>query len=967
MGRTPPPSRTLRPTDTVSALHWIAAQPNVPLDAPGVALLVLGLAAAHILGVARLQIHRVAEALFGGSIPRRAAVFHNRRPFHFVRASLCFGDQAGNIRVDLRNRSTVEDLAPVRDPGGVAYDKRERRCIGRTLGGTECVGIEERWWRVEDGVKEDGEYERVGGRKPPSFPLALAPPPAIFPSTPLPFHFMSAMGGLRACGDCGRHRTSWEEGGWSACSTSRSTFPATEEDPVLASSIARTPSCMQPPPHAHTPPAQTRAHPLLPAPARAPAALHPNARGTFPFTPAPPFSAAFSSFPFSATSDRKKPSARAQGLGRVGAGSAGGNKDGPNLAIGDDVEDEDELKYPDYKFRPVHNKRGAAGAASASNPAPAPPQPALRTTSAKGQLSPQEDERRCEEVAALLLQGKKGEELASAVRDLDWRRQAELAHSTPSPVPASYHQNSKYPHPLQLDPHYYPHGPALPPSSTLTSSHASASGSGSGAGSPYSLPMLMPLQQDPTWRHRPLLERAPPERLRVTLRAVHVRAHRQRDRPPRARRLHAPPAAERGPPARHQRQRKRGRAHVFSWAGTGVGSSISYPRPSFSFGSGSGFGFGSGGPCGSFSFAGAFGGASGGQWQLRSAGTVRSGSGGAADAACAAATEAQGQGYLSYMDALTASAPYADAHPHDNQRAEDGQQRGKERDEDEETYTPFEFPMEEAMHFAHDLGSSIDMGSPAREGEDGDGDGGCGRRMRAMRMTFARSLSVPGASHAPRARGSGPHAQRARVKVVQGGERAAGRWDVARACALGMRMGCWSNPRDSFRLEAHLLAAKHFLGRRQRVYRHSRRAAQLAQIQKLPLPLLLLALPPLQLPLAQIWHLVVNPFNVLEALVRDAFVQDGTVNFAKIKLRHPGTIPAARKKRLLGIATTGKQGDRRTRISCPRPSCDRKQKRVSTGASARLYGSEVRRAHSLRSVTPRTAALSRMGGQQGGE
>lgn len=68
-----------RHTDAISALHWVAAQPNVPLDAPGVAPLVLGLAAAHILGVARLQIHRVAKALLGGSIPRGAAVFRNVR------------------------------------------------------------------------------------------------------------------------------------------------------------------------------------------------------------------------------------------------------------------------------------------------------------------------------------------------------------------------------------------------------------------------------------------------------------------------------------------------------------------------------------------------------------------------------------------------------------------------------------------------------------------------------------------------------------------------------------------------------------------------------------------------------------------------------------------------------------------------------------------------------------------------
>ncbi|KAJ6614205.1 hypothetical protein B0H10DRAFT_2221515 [Mycena sp. CBHHK59/15] len=161
---------------------------------------------------------------------------------------------------------------------------------------------------------------------------------------------------------------------------------------------------------------------------------------------------------------------------------------------------EHNLMYPDYKFRPVHNKRGAAR--STSNAPPPSAQPVLRTASestVRNQLTPQEDERRCEEVASLLLQGKKGEELAWAVRDLDSRRKAEFAQSSPSPVPIPYHHNSKFPHPLNLDPMYYPQVPSSPPSSSLTSSHAS----GSGAGSPYSLPM--PLQhdnRDRSWRHR---------------------------------------------------------------------------------------------------------------------------------------------------------------------------------------------------------------------------------------------------------------------------------------------------------------------------------------------------------------------------------------------------------------------------------------------------------------------------------
>jgi hypothetical protein len=72
--------------------------------------------------------------------------------------------------------------------------------------------------------------------------------------------------------------------------------------------------------------------------------------------------------------------------------------------------------YPDYRFRPVHNK----------NKERKP-----KTT------IPAEDERRCEDVAQLLLEGMKGEELAAAVKRLDRIRSATPLHlpRRPSSVP----------------------------------------------------------------------------------------------------------------------------------------------------------------------------------------------------------------------------------------------------------------------------------------------------------------------------------------------------------------------------------------------------------------------------------------------------------------------------------------------------------------------------------------------------
>ncbi|KAJ7915721.1 hypothetical protein B0H13DRAFT_1871841 [Mycena leptocephala] len=122
--------------EAITALHWVSAQPNVPLDTSGIALLVLGLAAAHI-------------TLLGGSIPRGTPIFrdvclseagdviHKPRPFEFVGAGFRFGNRGGNFRVELRNRATVRSLAPVNVPGGVAYKRHERASIGCTLDGME--------------------------------------------------------------------------------------------------------------------------------------------------------------------------------------------------------------------------------------------------------------------------------------------------------------------------------------------------------------------------------------------------------------------------------------------------------------------------------------------------------------------------------------------------------------------------------------------------------------------------------------------------------------------------------------------------------------------------------------------------------------------------------------------------------------------------------------------------------------
>jgi len=73
--------------------------------------------------------------------------------------------------------------------------------------------------------------------------------------------------------------------------------------------------------------------------------------------------------------------------------------------------------YPLYRFRPVHKKKQGV----ADDTTPPLDDPANKRK--EKQPTTEEDERRCDAVAQLLLEGKKGEELAQAVRDLDRERE----------------------------------------------------------------------------------------------------------------------------------------------------------------------------------------------------------------------------------------------------------------------------------------------------------------------------------------------------------------------------------------------------------------------------------------------------------------------------------------------------------------------------------------------------------------
>ncbi|KAF4611880.1 hypothetical protein D9613_003570 [Agrocybe pediades] len=116
-----------------------------------------------------------------------------------------------------------------------------------------------------------------------------------------------------------------------------------------------------------------------------------------------------------------------------------------------------KARYPDYRFRPVHNKKKNANAVTGL-----PSPESLYNTDRRTHKSPEalEEERRCEEVAQLLLQGKKGEELARAVKerdrargygDVNNRRDANAHLAMPIPtsslqVPFSMHHHPNHPY-----------------------------------------------------------------------------------------------------------------------------------------------------------------------------------------------------------------------------------------------------------------------------------------------------------------------------------------------------------------------------------------------------------------------------------------------------------------------------------------------------------------------------------------
>jgi hypothetical protein len=107
-----------------------------------------------------------------------------------------------------------------------------------------------------------------------------------------------------------------------------------------------------------------------------------------------------------------------------------------------------KIRHPDYRFRPVHNKNKNKDSKSGTII------PGARRD--KPQQT-REEEIRCDTVAALLLEGKKGDELAQAVKDLDRAREAQLEGSASSRASFSSAMTTPPPFfnpPLQTAPHH---------------------------------------------------------------------------------------------------------------------------------------------------------------------------------------------------------------------------------------------------------------------------------------------------------------------------------------------------------------------------------------------------------------------------------------------------------------------------------------------------------------------------------
>ncbi|KAF7799648.1 hypothetical protein EIP86_010888 [Pleurotus ostreatoroseus] len=117
---------------------------------------------------------------------------------------------------------------------------------------------------------------------------------------------------------------------------------------------------------------------------------------------------------------------------------------------------EHKQMYPNYRFRPVHNKNKNA-AKRKEKPLPDPT-----------------DEARCEQVAQLLLDGKKGAELTAAVRQLDYTNNQDwsssmtppppyAAFAAPTPIYAQRRPSSVPPPTTLYNPISIPTVPFLPP------------------------------------------------------------------------------------------------------------------------------------------------------------------------------------------------------------------------------------------------------------------------------------------------------------------------------------------------------------------------------------------------------------------------------------------------------------------------------------------------------------------------